>query len=319
MNMAKTLRTAVIGVGYLGKFHADKYALLPHSELIAVVDTDMALCSTIANQLSVQALTDYRELLGQVDAVSIAVPTQKHYEIAKTCLENNIHVLLEKPITVTVEEAQTLITLAKQNKCVLQVGHLERFNAAIVTLINEGILSKPQFIESNRIAPFKLRGVDVNVVLDLMIHDIDIIQTLVNSPIKNVVASGSPVLSKEIDIANARIQFENGAVANVTASRVSLKSERTMRIFQPDSYITVDFQKTALKIYRKGTAEMFPGIPEILSEERIFQDNDPIRDEISAFINAISTRTPPIVSGEEGKRALETAIDISHLITQQKA
>lgn len=311
------IRTAVIGVGYLGKFHTEKYALLPNTELVAVVDTDLELGAAIGLKHQVKAISNYRDLIGKVDAVSIAAPTQQHYEIAKTCLENNIHVLLEKPITVTTDEAQELITIAKKNKCVLQVGHLERFNAAVVALINEGILLKPYFIESNRIAPFKLRGADVNVVLDLMIHDIDIIQSLVNSPIKNLVANGSPVLSKDIDIANARIQFENGCVANVTASRVSMKSERKMRIFQQDSYVAVDFQNTSLMICRKGTAEMFPGIPEVLSEERVFDDNDPIRDEIIAFLDAIQTHTPPIVSGEDGKRALETAINISHLITEQ--
>lgn len=314
----KKIRTAVIGVGYLGKFHAAKYATLPNSELIAVVDSNIEIATNIANQYQIKALPNYRELINQVDAVSIAVPTQHHYEIAKFFLENHIHVLLEKPITVTVDEAENLINLAKKNQCVLQVGHLERFNAAIVTLINENILQKPYFIESNRIAPFKLRGVDVNVILDLMIHDIDIIQSLVNSPIKNIVASGSPVLSKEIDIANARIQFENGCVANVTASRVSMKSERKMRIFQQDSYVAVDFQNTTLTICRKGTAEMFPSIPEILTEERAFQDNDPIRDEIIAFLDAIQTKTSPIVSGEDGKRALEIAIQISQLITKQQ-
>lgn len=310
------IRVAVIGVGYLGKFHAAKYAQLPHAELIAIVDTDSDVATKIAAQYHCKAVPDYHEIIGQVDAVSIAVPTLFHYEIAKKFLESGVHVLVEKPITTTVTEAQSLIDIAIKNNLVLQVGHLERFNAAIQAL-NQGTLQKPQFIESNRIAPFKMRSTDINVVLDLMIHDIDIIQSIVNSPIKNLSACGSPVLSKEIDIANARVQFENGCVANVTASRISLKSERKMRIFQQDCYISIDFQNTSVMICRKGEKEMFPGIPEIITEEFVFSDDDALRSEINAFLQAIQTGSKPIVSGEDGKRALETATHISELISLQ--
>lgn len=312
----KKIRTAVIGVGYLGKFHADKYALLPNSELIAVVDADLATAQAIATKHQIKAFADFHDLIGKIDAVSIAVPTPLHHKIAKACLENDIHVLLEKPMAVTTQEAQDLIDIATKHNKVLQIGHLERFNSAVVAL-NDLIFQGPYLIESNRIAPFKFRGTDVNVILDLMIHDIDIIQSVVKSPIKHVAASGSPVLSKEIDVANARIQFENGCVATVTASRVSLKTERKMRLFQRDSYIIVDFQNSSLHVCRKGEKEMFPGMPEILSEESVFEDNDPIRAEIIAFLEAIQNGTTPIVSGEDGKRALETATHITHLITEQ--
>lgn len=310
------IRVAVIGVGYLGKFHAAKYAQLPQAELIAVVDTDLVVAAEIATQYHCKAVTDYHEIIGQVDAVSIAVPTLFHYEIAKKFLEGGVHVLVEKPITTTVVEAQSLIDIAIKNNLVLQVGHLERFNAAIQAL-NQGTLQKPRFIESNRIAPFKMRSTDINVILDLMIHDIDIIQSIVSSPIKSLSASGSPVLSKEIDIANARVEFENGCVANVTASRISLKSERKMRIFQQDCYISIDFQNSSVMICRKGEKEMFPGIPEIITEESVFSDDDALRSEISAFLHAIQTGGKPIVSGDDGKRALETATHISELISRQ--
>lgn len=312
----KKLRTAVVGVGYLGRFHAQKYAALPNAELIAVVDASAETAQRVADELNTQALTDYRQLFGQVDAVSIVVPTQLHHAVAKDFLAQGVHVLLEKPMTVTVAEADELITLAKQNKLVLQIGHLERFNSAVMAL--EKVLDRPQFIESHRLAPFKPRGADVNVVLDLMIHDIDIIQNLVRSPIAKIDANGVAVLTQEIDIANARITFENGCVANVTASRVSMKPQRKMRIFQPDAYISVDFQDKVLSVHRKGSKEMFPGIPEITSEESIFENSDAIRAEIEAFLTAIEQGTPPPVTGEDGRDALKTAIWITELLTGEK-
>jgi len=224
LSLSKTttpLRTGVIGVGYLGKFHVEKYAKLPHSKLTAVCDINQASCEKAANEYQCKAITDYHDLVGLVDAVSIAVPTDLHYPIAKTCLENGIHVLLEKPMASTVAQADELIRIAKENHCVLQIGHLERFNSTLQAL--ENVLDNPQFIESFRLAPFRLRGSDINVILDLMIHDIDIIQYIVKSPIAKIDANGASVLSKHTDIANARITFESGCVANVTASRVSLK------------------------------------------------------------------------------------------------
>ena len=309
------LKTAVIGVGYLGKFHAQKYAQLPDSELVAVCDSNAAIARAIADEHGVAVYTDYNDLLHKVDAVSIVVPTQKHYEVAKVFLDNGVHVLLEKPITSTVEQARKLVQIADQNKLVFQIGHLERFNPAVMAL--EDVLKEAQFIESHRIAPFNPRGADVNVILDLMIHDIDIILDFVRSPVKSIQANGVPVLSNDIDVANARIQFENGCVANVTASRVSMKSERKMRIFQPDAYITIDFQNKKLGVHRKGKGEMFPGIAEIDSLEREFEQGDALLAETAAFLKSINEHSRPVVSGEDGMRALETAFEITRLLGKQ--
>ncbi len=306
------IKTAVIGVGYLGKFHAQKYAALPDSELIAVCDNNTGNAQKIASELGVEAITDYQGLLDKVDAVSIVVPTQKHYEVAKMFLERSIHVLLEKPITVTVEEAQQLVDIADKNKAILQVGHLERFNPAILAL--EGTLKEPLFIESHRVAPFNPRGADVSVILDLMIHDIDIILDIVGKPVKRIEAKGVAVLSNDVDIANVRLEFENGCVANVTASRAGMKSERKMRIFQSDAYIAIDFQNKKLGIHRKGNSEMFPGVANIDSNEQTFEQGDALMAEIEAFLKSIKTNTPPVVSGADGKRALETAMEITRLL-----
>jgi predicted dehydrogenase len=306
------LKTAVIGVGYLGKFHADKYAALKNCKLVAVVDANAETAQEIADKHGVKALTDYHELLGKVDAVSIAAPTTMHHQIARDFLENNCHVLIEKPITVTVDEADDLIELALANELLIQVGHLERFNAALVNLGDT--LKAPTFIESHRLAPFNPRATDVNVVLDLMIHDIDIILNIVKSDIREMRVSGTPVLTPSTDIANARLEFENGCVANVTASRVSAKTERKMRIFQNDAYISVDFHNRVLNVYKKGDREMLPGIPEIVSEESTYENNDALNLEIIAFLDSIQNGTPVIVSGEDGRRALDAAIQISSLL-----
>jgi predicted dehydrogenase len=306
------LKTAVVGVGYLGKFHAQKYAQLADSELVAVCDSNTEVAQAIADEHGVEVYTDYHDLIGKVDAVSIVVPTQKHYEVAKVFLDNGVHVLLEKPITSTVEQARELVQIAERNKLMFQIGHLERFNPAVMAL--DDVLKEAQFIESHRIAPFNPRGADVNVILDLMIHDIDIILDFVRSPVKSIQANGVPVLSNDIDVANARIQFENGCVANVTASRVSMKSERKMRIFQPDAYITIDFQNKKLGVHRKGSGEMFPGIAEIDSLEREFEQGDALLAESAAFLKSIKENSRPVVSGEDGMRALETAFEITRLL-----
>ncbi len=306
------IRTAVIGTGYLGRFHAQKYAALENSELVAVVDTNKESADRVALECHTQAFADYSKLFGKVDAVSIVVPTQLHHKVAKDCLVNGIHVLVEKPITVTVAEADDLIATARKNNLILQVGHLERFNSAVLAL--DGVLETPQFIESHRLAPFNPRGADVNVILDLMIHDIDIIQNLVRSPITHIVANGVSVLTKEIDIANTRLTFENGCVANVTASRVSTRPQRKMRIFQNQAYISIDFQDKILSVHKTGEKEMFPGIPEIISKESVFENSDAIMAEAKAFLSAITNETPPPVTGEDGRQALDTAIRISELL-----
>lgn len=304
-----TLSTAVIGVGYLGRYHAQKYAALAGCTLAAVVDPDAVAAQRSGDALGVPTLTDYRELLGRVDAVSIAAPTSLHHAIARDFLEAGAHVLVEKPITVTVAEADELIDLAARNGLVLQVGHLERFNPALRAA--DSILDAPRFIESHRLAPFNPRGTDVDVVLDLMIHDIDIILDVVRSPVVRADASGAEVLTRATDIANARLLFENGCVANVTASRVSAKTERRMRFFQHDCYLAVDFHERRLTVHRKGEREMYPGIPELISEDQHFEPGDAIRAEIESFIEAIEHGTEPLVTGTDGRRALETAISIS--------
>ena len=303
------LRAAVIGVGYLGRFHAQKYAAIPGVELVGVADTSPDQAAKVAAEVGTAAYSDYRELIGKVDAVSVVVPTQFHHSVARDFLAAGVHVLIEKPITVTIEEADELIALADHSKVVFQVGHLERFNPVLVSL--EKILLQPLFVESVRIAPFKPRGTDVNVVLDLMIHDIDIIQHIVKSPVERIDAIGAPVFTGEEDIANARILFSNGCVANVTASRISLKSERKMRIFQNNAYITLDFQNRKLLVAQKGSGELFPGIPNVKVEEQQLGEADALLSEIESFVTAIREGGQPQVSGREGRMALETALKIN--------
>ncbi len=306
------LRAAVIGVGYLGRFHAQKYHQHPGVELVGVVDADAERAAQVALECDTRAFTTLAQVLGQVDLVSIVVPTQFHFEVARQCLEAGCHILLEKPVTQTVAEAERLIEMAHARKLVFQVGHLERFNPALMAL--EGVLDNPQFIESHRLSAFKQRGTDVNVVLDLMIHDIDILMSMVPHELKTINSVGVPVLSEEVDIANARVQFANGCVANVTASRVSREPMRKMRIFQPNAYISIDFQERKIAIYRKTPGvTVIPGLPDIGFEQMSFDQGDPLRDEIHAFIDAVRYGRQPLVSGEDGKRALEVAM----LITQK--
>lgn len=306
------IKCAVIGVGYLGRFHAQKYQMIENATLVAVCDVNAGACETVSRELNVPAFVNYRDLFGQVDAVSIAATTKEHYDIARECLLQGIHVLIEKPITETVKQANDLIALAAEKGAKLQVGHLERFNAARLAL--DPYLNTPLFIDSQRLAPFTPRGADVNVILDLMIHDIDIILTIVKSPIVSIDAQGAPILSSAIDIANARITFENHCVANVIASRISFKTERKTRIFQPTSYISIDYHKKQFAVFEKGNGEMFPGIPNVTHEESIFEKGDALLDEIKAFVQCIKDNTTPLVTGQEGCEALATAAKISELI-----
>lgn len=306
------VRTAVIGVGYLGRFHAQKYAALPDSQLVAVVDAHAEARERVAAEVGARAVADYREILGEVDAVSIATPTPLHFPIAKECLERGVHVLVEKPITQTLEEGRALVELAARTDRILQVGHLERFNAAILAL--EGTLGRPRFVESHRLAPFKERGTDVNVVLDLMIHDIDLIQSLVGAPIESIDAVGASVFSAGLDIANARIRYANGCVANTTASRVSMKMERKLRLFQDDAYVSIDLQQKILTVVRKPPPGSDLPKGQVTIEERTYEQGDALRMEIEAFLRSIREGRPPVVTGEDGLRALETAIRITEMV-----
>ena len=306
------VRTAVIGVGYLGRFHAQKYAALPESKLVAVVDARAEARDSVAAEVGCRAVADYREILDDVDAVSIATTTPLHFPIAQHCLERGVHVLVEKPITETPGQARTLIETAARHGRILQVGHLERFNSAILAL--EGTLGVPRFIESHRLAPFKERGTDVNVVLDLMIHDIDLIQSLVGAPIESIDAVGASVFSSGLDIANARIRYASGCVANTTASRVSMKMERKLRLFQDDAYISIDLQQKVLTIVRKPPAGAVATPGQVSIEERTYEQGDALKFEIEAFLRSVRAGRPPVVSGEDGLRALETAIRITELV-----
>lgn len=308
------LRTAVVGVGYLGRFHAQKYAQLPGVRLVAVVDADAAAAKKVGAELDVAALGDYRELLGQVDAVSLAVPTPLHHPIGRELLAAGIHLLVEKPITTTVAEARELIDLARDHNCVLQVGHLERFNPAVLAAVRR--LRTPRFVEAHRLAPYKQRGTDVSVVLDLLIHDIDLIEELVGEAITSIDAVGATVFSGETDIVNARIRFAGGCVANITASRVSLKQERKIRIFQDDAYLSIDMQQKILTVVRKKDAAPVESVAQVAIEEESFSQGDALLAEIEAFVKAIRERSKPIVTGEDGLRALETAMRITELVHQ---
>jgi predicted dehydrogenase len=310
------MRTAVVGVGYLGRFHAQKYASLVNSELVGVADPSASARAAAAAELGVPAHEDYRELLGRVDAVSIVTPTPLHYRIAKDFLEAGTHVLLEKPMTVTVAEGERLIEAARRSNRILQVGHLERFNAAVQAV--QPILTVPRFIESARLAPFKHRGTEVDVVLDLMIHDIDLILSIVRSPVVSVDAIGSSVFSKEIDIANARLRFANGCVANATASRVSLKTERRLRLFQDDAYISIDLHQKVLTVIRKAAGSTADGMPQVAIEETSYDQGDALKAEIEAFLNAAATGGAPAVSGEDGLLALRTAISIAEQVESSR-
>lgn len=312
-NKVSEIQTAVIGVGHLGRFHAQKFYQLENSTLAAVADKDFGKAQEVAAATSCTPVADYHELLGQVDAVSIVVPTNLHFEVAQKFLCNQSHVLVEKPITTTLDQADTLIALARQHDRVLQVGHLERFNPAIVALEKE--LTEARFIESHRLAPYKPRGTEVNVILDLMIHDIDIILDVVESDVDTIDARGIAVLSDDIDIANARIVFRNGCVANVTASRVSTTTDRKMRIFQNDAYLSVDFQNRELAVYRKGQQEMYPGVPNIDVKKTCCDKSDALLTEIDSFLSCIANGSLPKVTGQDGKRALQTAISISEQLT----
>ncbi len=316
-DLVDVMRTAVVGVGYLGRFHAQKYHGLPNSDLVGIADPSASARAAVAAELGVAAHADYRELLGRVDAVSVVTPTPSHYAIAKEFLEAGAHVLLEKPMTTTVAEGEGLIEAARRAKRILQIGHLERFNAAVQAV--QPILTVPRFIESARLAPFKHRGTDVDVVLDLMIHDIDLILSIVRSPVVAVDAIGSSVFSGEIDIANARLRFANGCVANATASRVSLKTERRLRLFQDDAYVSVDLHQKLLTVIRKTDGMSVDGLPKVNIEETGYEQGDALKAEIEAFLQAAATGQPPPVTGEDGLKALRTALLIAEQVANSRA
>jgi predicted dehydrogenase len=298
------LRTAVVGVGYLGRFHAQKHRSIEGVELVAVCDRDAERGRSVAGELGTKSVTDYRELVGQVDAVTIAATTAEHFALARFFLEHGVHVLVEKPMTRTSAEAAVLTKLAAERRLKLQVGHVERFNPAL--LAARETLTTVRFIECHRLAPFKGRGADVNVILDVMIHDLDVILSLVDSRPTSVSAVGIPVLMDDIDIANARIEFANGAIANVTASRVSTTPQRRFRVFQPNQYVSIDFGNGEVRRVTKD-GEWRAGATPLREETWNLEKGDALLAETKAFIDAIVTDKPCVVSGADGLASLELA------------
>lgn len=299
------LKVAVIGVGHLGSIHAKIYKELPNCSLVAVCDTDKARAQEVAQSLNVPGYRDYREIFGKVNAVSIATPTKLHYAVASDCLKHNLHALVEKPFTPTLEEADSLIKIARDNNLILQVGHIERFNSAFSA--TQKIIKDPKFIECHRLSPFPNRSLDVGAVLDIMIHDIDIILGLVSSPVDHIESVGINVLTHFEDIANARITFKNGCVANLTASRISDETMRKIRIFQENTYISLDYKNAEAWVYRKGLLK-------ISKENLPIEKEQPLQKELQAFVNCVINKTEPVVSGVVARQALEVALEIQNQI-----
>lgn len=306
--MTEPVKVGVIGVGYLGRFHAEKYAALPETALVGVADVSQERAHTVGHALQTQDFTDYRQLLPQVAAVSVAVPTSGHFAVVRDCLDAGCHVLVEKPLTVTVAEADALVRRSRQKGRILMVGHLERFNSAMEELKRR--VTRPRFIESHRLSFYKERGTDVDVVLDLMIHDLDHVLNLVPSPVKEIRAAGISVLTDQIDLANARLEFEDGCIANLTASRMSFKSMRKFRLFQPEAYLAVDFEQRELTYASRHEGAMGP-IPGVALETKRFSQEDVLLKEIIAFVQAVQNGAEPPISGEAGRAALALALEIN--------
>lgn len=312
--MADEISVAVVGTGYFGRFHVEHYARNKRAKLVAVVDTNEERARAVAAEFGAEPAFDYRSILGKVDAASVAVPTPLHYEIARDLMQSGMHVLVEKPIADSVGSANALTSLAEQRKVVLQVGHIERFSSAYRTLAK--VISKPLYFESYRISPWKNRGVEVDVILDLMIHDIDMIIGLVDSPVSKVDAVGTPVLGRRIDLANARINFESGCIANVTASRVSYKTERKMRVFGRNHYLSCDLGEGRIAGYRLRGDPAVMGLAAIESENYHVEKQDSLANEIDAFLDCIATGSKPLVDGHAGCEALRVASMINDSIEE---
>jgi predicted dehydrogenase len=297
------LRAAVIGAGRLGTLHARKYAATRGVKLGFVVDVDEARADALARESGARALTDFRQLAGAVDLATVASPGVTHHQIAAFLLGAGIDVLLEKPMAATLAGARALADLACQRGRILQIGHLERFNPAVIHL--HSIVHAPRFVECHRLAPFTERGTDVDVILDLMVHDLDVILSVSPSPVASIEAVGVAILTDRIDLANARLRFESGLIANITTSRVSARRERKIRFFQPDAYISVDYEARAIQIYRKSPPEPGSRFPAISAEQIDLGEGDPLADEVRAFVESVRTRSAPPVTAEDGVRVME--------------
>ena len=299
------LKVGVIGVGHLGSIHAKIYKESPNCQLVGLSDNNPECLKQVSSKLKVTGYANYQELFSKVDAVSIAVPTSLHHKVATEFLNAGIHTLVEKPFTLTLEEADDLIQIAAKNKLTLQVGHIERFNSAFAATLK--IIKTPKFIECHRLSSFPNRSLDVGVVLDIMIHDIDIVLGLVNSPLERIDSVGVNVLTKFEDIANARLTFKNGCVANLTASRVSEESMRKIRIFQEDTYISLDYKNAEASVYRKIGLQ-------ITKEKLPIEKEQPLQKELESFINCVINQSTPLVNGEVARSALAVALEIQKQI-----
>jgi predicted dehydrogenase len=303
------LKVGVVGVGYFGWFHAEKYAKNPDVELVGVVDIDPARASHVADHFSALPFVDYRDLFDKIRAVSIAVPTSAHYQVARDFINHGIDVLLEKPMTTDLQEAEDLIRMAEGQARILQIGHLERFNSAVTAL--NGLVGTPLFIDSIRSSPFLERASQVDVVLDLMIHDIDIVLSIVHSEVRSISAVGIPVISSQLDIANARVEFENGCTANISASRIAGEKRRQIRIFQENGYFTIDFLSHRIRSHMRCQDSKGR---RVVSQEITIEPADALEGEIASFLEKVKERMTPLVSGRSGKRALEVALAINEQI-----
>ena len=314
--MTQRLRMGVVGAGHFGTFHARKIAALDTVDLVGIADIRLEQAEKLTAELGGRACDDAAGLLGQVDAVTIAVPAAAHFDVASVFMKAGVHVLVEKPLTDDLATARALAALAESTGVVLQVGQLERFSSVFEVV--RGRITRPLYVESVRISPFKARGTDVNVVLDVMIHDIDAIVALVDQPIIDIDAVGAPVFSETEDIANARVKFAGGCVANITASRVSLKTERKLRIFQPDQYIGVDYDKRNVRIVSKGTGGGSSIMPDVNIEQENYEETDALEREIGAFVAAVTGEGPRLVTGEDGVRSLEVAMRIGDSMAENR-
>lgn len=301
--MSAPTRAAVVGAGYLGTFHAEKYAAAAGCELVAVADVELGRAEALAARLGTRAVADFTELIGSIDCASVVVPTQHHHRVAAALLSAGVDCLVEKPLAASAELARDLLRLAAEHGRILQVGHLERFNPALTRLAR--MIDRPRFVECDRIAPFTARGADVDVVRDLMIHDLDLIRLLVPQEVTSIEAVGVPVVTPAIDIANVRLRFAGGCIANLTASRVAMKRERKMRLFQPDLYLAFDLAERSVRICRRTPGP--DGLAEIAWEQVDLGEADALGREIDAFLASVRTRARPAVTGEDGCAALELA------------
>ena len=332
----KKLRVAVIGVGHLGRVHARVYSEMSDTELVGVVDIDRARADSVAESLGTRAFYDHKDVIETVDAVSVVVPTKKHYSITKDFLNAGVHTIVEKPMTRTVEHAEDLVRIARQKNCVLQVGHIERFNPAVIAV--RDLIKEPRFIECDRIGRFSFRSVDIGAVLDLMIHDLDIVLAFVKSEPVEVEAIGVPVFGAHEDMASARIKFENGCLAYLRASRISDRSMRKIRIFQPDVYISINYAERRAQVFRKKKVPSPQDLIELqkkhssieeaqeylfnnlldIKEVPIEEDEEPLKMELSSFLTSVREGKPPVVSGELGLCSMRLAYRILDSIQENR-